>query len=87
MLLDAVSVLLLVSASRLHSMPSLLFSFDRVFSASLASTISPLATAGYFQLAKEFDVSVDQVASSFSAANLGNGIILYAMLFQPVASS
>ena len=80
MLLDAVSVLSLVSASRLHSRPSLLFSFDRVFSASLASTISPLATAGYFQLAKEFDVSVDQVASSFSANFIGGAIFVYVAL-------
>ena len=87
MLLDPVSVLLLAITSHLHSLAPFFLSFDRVFSASLASAIPSLTSPAYVQLAKEFDVSVDQVASSFSAANLGNGIILYVVLFQPVASS
>lgn len=76
MLLDPVSVLLLTTTSHLHSSASFSLSFDRVFSASLASAIPSFISPAYVQLAKEFDVSVDQVVSSFSASYLGSGIVL-----------
>ncbi|KAM5535246.1 hypothetical protein V8D89_011052 [Ganoderma adspersum] len=47
---------------------------DPVFAASLANAISPLASSAYVQLAKEFHVSVDHVASSFSANFIGDAI-------------
>ena len=46
----------------------------------LADTILFLANPGYFMLAKEFNVSVDDVASAFSASYAGNAVFLYAVL-------
>ncbi|KAI1784320.1 MFS general substrate transporter [Ganoderma leucocontextum] len=42
-----------------------------VFATSLEGALYSLATAGYVLLAKEFNVSVDEIASSFSAFLLG----------------
>ena len=46
----------------------------------LADTILFLANPGYFMLAKEFNVSVDDVASAFSSSYAGNAVFLYAVL-------
>ena len=75
MLLDAVS-----ASNRLDAplAPSLaLLGRDlicSVFASTLEGALYPLASAGYGVLAKEFDVSVDEIASSFSACFLGLGI-------------
>ena len=42
----------------------------------LADTILFLANPGYFMLAKEFDVSVDDVASALSSSYAGNAVFL-----------
>ncbi|KAM5538343.1 hypothetical protein V8D89_007945, partial [Ganoderma adspersum] len=47
-----------------------------VYMSGLADTILFLANPGYFMLAKEFNVSVDEVASSFSASYAGNAVFL-----------
>ncbi|PIL31134.1 MFS general substrate transporter [Ganoderma sinense ZZ0214-1] len=54
-----------------------------VFAASLANAISPLASVAYVQLAKEFHVSVDEVASCFSANFIGDAI--FVLLQSPLA--
>ena len=46
----------------------------------LADTILFLANPGYFMLAKEFKVSVDDVASAFSSSYAGNAVFLYVAL-------
>ena len=89
MLLDAVSATVLAPRYHIRLSASFSLSPDRVFSGSLASAILSLASPAYVQLSNEFRVSVDQVASSFSAAYLGNGIILQVllMLTQPITSN
>ncbi|KAM5541493.1 hypothetical protein V8D89_004683 [Ganoderma adspersum] len=47
-----------------------------VFSSSLSDTLNVFASSGYFSLAKEFNVSVDEVASSFSASFAGIAIFM-----------
>ncbi|PIL27048.1 MFS general substrate transporter [Ganoderma sinense ZZ0214-1] len=45
-----------------------------VFASTLEGALYPLASAGYGLLAKEFEVSVDEITSSFSACFLGLGM-------------
>ncbi|KAM5538328.1 hypothetical protein V8D89_007930 [Ganoderma adspersum] len=47
-----------------------------VFMTGLADTLFPLAASGYFRLAKEFKVSVDEVASAFGATLPGAAAFL-----------
>ncbi|KAI1791927.1 MFS general substrate transporter [Ganoderma leucocontextum] len=47
-----------------------------IFATSLAGVLSPVASAGYVLLAKQFDVSVDEITSSFGALLLGLGIFM-----------
>nr|VWO95044.1 Cercosporin MFS transporter CTB4 (Cercosporin toxin biosynthesis cluster protein 4) [Ganoderma boninense] len=63
---------LLMPLSPPHS-PSLA-AICSVFASTLEGALYPLASAGYGVLAKEFNVSVDEIASSFSACFLGLGI-------------
>ena len=53
----------------------------RVFSSSLSDTLTVFASSAYFSLAKEFNVSVDEVASSFSATFGGIAIFMYVLKF------
>ena len=87
MLLDDVSML----PSRSLTSPSshslfthrrrFLSSYARVFSSSLSDTLTVFASSAYFSLAKEFNVSVDEVASSFSATFAGIAIFVYVLEF------
>ncbi|KAM5538316.1 hypothetical protein V8D89_007918 [Ganoderma adspersum] len=47
-----------------------------IFATSLAGVLSPVASAGYVLLAKQFDVSVDEITSTFGALLLGLGIFM-----------
>ncbi|KAM5538357.1 hypothetical protein V8D89_007959 [Ganoderma adspersum] len=51
-----------------------------VYMTGLADTVMLLANPGYFLLAKEFNVSVDDVASSFSASYAGNAIFMLLLI-------
>ena len=48
----------------------------RVFAASLDGALSPMVGPGYVLLAKQFNVSVDDVTSSFGFILLGLGIFM-----------
>jgi len=48
------------------------------FAASLDGALSPLASAGYVILSKQFEVSVDEIASSFGFILLGLGCFMFA---------
>ncbi|KAM5531176.1 hypothetical protein V8D89_015146 [Ganoderma adspersum] len=54
-----------------------------VFSSSLSDTLNVFASSGYFSPAKEFNVSVDEVASSFSASFAG--IAIFMLLQIPIS--
>ena len=47
------------------------------FAASLDGALSPMVGPGYVLLAKQFDVSVDNIASSFGFILLGLGTFMY----------
>ena len=49
---------------------------SRVFAASLDGALSPMVGPGYVLLAKQFNVSVDDVTSSFGFILLGLGIFM-----------
>ena len=49
---------------------------SRIFATSLAGVLSPVASAGYVLLAKQFDVSVDEITSTFGALLPGLGIFM-----------
>ena len=49
------------------------------FAASLDGALSPMVGPGYVLLAKQFNVSVDNVTSSFGFILLGLGIFMYAI--------
>lgn len=48
----------------------------RCYATSLSGAMSPLVSAGYVLLSKQFDVSVDDITSSFGALLLGLGIFM-----------
>ena len=48
----------------------------RVFAASLDGELSPMVGPGYVLLAKQFNVSVNDVTSSFGFILLGLGIFM-----------
>jgi len=50
--------------------------FTRAFATTLDGALSPLVGAGYVLLSLQFDVSVDEVASSFGALLLGLGCFM-----------
>ena len=75
MLLDAVRAFCLDAP--LFRSPVDTIAFCRVFASTLSSALYILPSAGYGLLAKEFDVSVDEIASSFTASFLGLGISAY----------
>ena len=76
-LLDAVSMSLWFKFPRhVHSSAPSSVTTDRVYMSGLADTILFLANPGYFMLAKEFNVSVDDVASAFSSSYAGNAVFL-----------
>ena len=49
---------------------------DSAFAASLDGALSPMVGPGYVLLAKQFDVSVDNITSSFGFLLLGLGIFM-----------
>ncbi|PIL31059.1 MFS general substrate transporter [Ganoderma sinense ZZ0214-1] len=51
-----------------------------VFTSSLSGTLTNFASSGFFSLAKEFRVSVDEVASSFCASFAGTAVFLLLQL-------
>ncbi|TBU58126.1 MFS general substrate transporter [Dichomitus squalens] len=52
-----------------------------IFATSLAGVLSPEASAGYTLLAKQFNVSVDEITSSFGALVLGLGIFMGPLIY------
>ena len=75
MLLDIVSVFRPAVPSHVHhDIGSVL---DRIFATSIVGALYSLASPGYVLLAKEFNVSVDEIASSFSAFPIGIAIFTY----------
>ncbi len=72
MLLDAVSLV-----SPYSSFQLLKPEYDSAFAASLDGALSPMVGPGYVLLAKQFNVSVDNITSSFGFILLGLGIFMY----------
>lgn len=70
----------LISLLAFAHQPRSLSHCARVFSSGLSDTLNIFASPGYFSLAKEFNVSVDEVASSFSASFAGTAILMYVEL-------
>lgn len=81
MLLDAVSMLTVLRSSFTHAQHddvlAPLAHFLRVFVSSLSDALAGFSVSGYFALAKEFDISVNEVASSFSASTTGIAVFTY----------
>ena len=78
MLLVLVSLLLIHpgATSIVNSRATFSLALGRIFATSLAGVLSPVASAGYVLLAKQFNVSVDEITSSFGALLLGLGIFM-----------
>lgn len=52
---------------------------NRVFTTSVADSLARFMNSGFFQLAKQFDVSVDGAAFTFSAILPGAAVFMYAV--------
>ena len=76
MLLDAVRAFCLDDSL----ICSLIVACCSMFASTLSSALYILPSAGYGLSAKEFDVSVDEIASSFTASFLGLGLSAYVNL-------
>ena len=50
---------------------------ERTLATDLEGALDSLATPGYVLLAREFHVSVDEIASTFSASVLGLAVFTY----------
>ena len=57
---------------------------DRILVSIAEGASDTLASPGYVLLAKEFHVSVDEVASSFTASSLGFALFTYVGPVQPM---
>ncbi len=84
MLLDIVSLPRSDFPSHVRSSAPFPTTLYRAFTTGIGDTLFSIAAPGYFQLAKEFNDSVDEVASSFSALFAGAAAFTYVGLCAPL---
>ena len=63
-----------------HSFAPFFVTLNRVSVTSVADSLASFTNSGFFQLAKQLDVSVDEVASTFSVILPGAAVFMYVVL-------